>query len=111
MTHPEGTCFTPDANGVRLAVRLTPRAGRDRVDGVKYGADGRPALHLRLAAPPVEGAANAALILYVARALDLPRGAVSLLSGATGRMKMLHLAGDPPSLIALLEAWIARQDS
>ena len=55
--------------GVRLAVRLTPRAARDGLDGAVAGPDGRQALRLRVAAPAVEGAANAALIAFVAASL------------------------------------------
>lgn len=50
------------SGGVRIAVRLTPRAARNGIDGAAPGAGGRSALHLRVAAPPVEGAANAALV-------------------------------------------------
>ena len=54
--------FTVTPAGVRLAVRLTPRAARNRLDGVVMMADGRTALQLRIVAPPVDGAANAALM-------------------------------------------------
>lgn len=61
-------------------MRVTPRAGRTGVDGILDGA-----LRVRLAAAPVEGAANAALIGFVADLLDLPKSAISLTSGVTAR--------------------------
>ena len=56
---------------VRLAVRLTPRGGRDAIDGWATGADGRPYLKVRVSAPPVEGEANAALTVLLAKTFGL----------------------------------------
>ncbi|MDB5411917.1 MAG: hypothetical protein JWR10_252 [Rubritepida sp.] len=98
--------FSPTPKGMRLAIRLTPRASRDGVDGVVQGPDGRPALQLRLAAPPVEGAANAALVAYVAKALRLRKSDVTLIAGDRARLKLLHLDGDSAALAARLTAWI-----
>ncbi len=69
-------------------------------------AEGRQALRLRIAAPPVEGAANKALTAFVAKSLDLRKTDVSIRSGQTSRIKMLHLAGEPEVIAARLEAWI-----
>ena len=96
--------ITPD--GVRLAVRLTPRAGRDGVDGVALSPDGSAHLKLRLAAPPVEGAANAALIAFLAKALDLRKSDITLVAGDKSRLKRLAIAGDGPELARRLTAWI-----
>ncbi|MEI7932877.1 MAG: DUF167 domain-containing protein [Alphaproteobacteria bacterium] len=92
---------------MRLAVRLTPRASRNGLDGIVTGADGRPALKIRLAAPPVEGAANAALIAFLADALSLRKADIDIRSGETGRLKILQLSGEPPVLIGKLETWLA----
>lgn len=100
------TPFTPGADGVTLAVRLTPRAARTGLDGVRAEADGRPVLALRVAAPPVEGAANAALVAFVAKSLGLRKASVTLVSGETSRTKRLHLSGDPQVLAARLQAWL-----
>lgn len=81
---------TPD--GVELAVRLTPRGGAAKVEGIAEW-DGRPVLRVRVAAPPVEGAANDALVGFLARSLGLPRSAVTLVAGDQARVKRLHLAG------------------
>ena len=81
-----------DKDGVRLRIRVTPRAKQTAVMGLT-GADGAPALAIRLAAPPVDGAANKALVRFLAGSLDLPRSAVRIVSGEAGRRKLVHLAG------------------
>jgi uncharacterized protein YggU (UPF0235/DUF167 family) len=78
---------------VRLAVRLTPRGGRDAVDGWAEDADGRPLLKARVSCPPVDGEANTALIRLIAKALRVPRSAVSMASGETARVKVLQIEG------------------
>lgn len=99
--------FSFDSDGVRLAVRLTPRASRTALDGVIAGSDGRPALRVRIAAPPVEGAANIALIEFLAAGLRLRKADVVVLAGESARLKMLHLSGDGPVIAARLREWIA----
>ena len=76
-----------------LSVRLTPRGGRDQIEGWIQDADGRPLLKVRVAAPPVEGEANAALVRLMAKALGLPRSAVTLAAGDTARIKRLDITG------------------
>ena len=93
--------------GVRLALRLTPRASRNAVDGVAVGAEGRPLLKLRLVAPPVEGAANDALIAFLAKTLSLHKADIAIRSGQAGRTKILHLAGDNAGILQKLDAWLA----
>lgn len=90
--------------GVKLAVRLTPRASRNSIDGIVTGADGRTALHIRLKAPPVEGAANSALIAFLAEILDLRKADISIRSGQTARVKILHLSGDAGAILMKLKA-------
>jgi uncharacterized protein len=90
-----------------LVVRLTPRAGRSGVDAVTVEPDGRSVLRLRIAAPPVDGAANAALIAWLASALKLRKADVRIAAGETGRLKRLALTGDAAALVARLEALIA----
>jgi uncharacterized protein (TIGR00251 family) len=93
--------------GVRLALRLTPRASRNGVDGLIQNAEGRPLLKLRLVAPPVEGAANEALIAFLAKSLSLRKADIAIRSGETSRVKILHLAGDPAVILKKLDAWLA----
>nr|WP_205691766.1 DUF167 family protein [Caulobacter sp. 602-2] len=79
-----------------MAVRLTPRGGRDAVDGWAADADGRPYLKVRVSAPPVEGEANAALVAFLAKRLGLSRSAVRVAAGATARLKRLEIDGLSP---------------
>lgn len=90
--------------GLRLAVRLTPRGGQGRIDGLGADAAGRAHLAVRVAAPPEDGAANAALVRLLAAALDVPRGAVTIASGETRRLKMVEIAGEPAALARRLAA-------
>ena len=99
--------YTAHADGVRLAVRLTPRAARSGLDGLVAGADRRIAVQLRVAAPPVEGAANAALIGYLAEVLELRRSEIRIVSGETARRKVVALVGDPVVLSGRIGEWIA----
>lgn len=78
---------------VRLAVRLTPRAGRDRIDGWARDEAGRVYLKVKVAAAPVDGQANAALVRLIARALRRPAGAVRIASGETARFKQIEIDG------------------
>ena len=87
---------------LRLAVRLTPRGGRDALDGVGMDAQGRPVLQIRLTAPPVEGAANDALIAFLAKLLGLRKKDVVIRSGQSARTKIVELAGPPDLLLARL---------
>jgi uncharacterized protein len=99
--------FAVEKGGVRLAVRLTPRASRNGCDGIMLGADGKPVLQIRLLAPPVEGAANKALIAFLADALALRKTSFSIRSGETARFKIIFIEGDGSAIIAKLKHWVA----
>jgi uncharacterized protein len=75
--------------GVIIRVRITPRSSRDAIDDV----DEQGALRIRVTAPPAEGAANAAVVRSLAKVLGVPRGAVSIVSGARGRHKRIRIEG------------------
>lgn len=79
-----------------LAIRLTPGAASDRIDGWDVDPDGRPVLKVRVRARPVEGEANAALLKLLAKALDLPKSAVSLERGGQSRLKRIAVDGLSP---------------
>ena len=75
-------------SGTRIACRVQPRASRTAVAGILGGA-----LKVALTAPPVDGKANAALCEFFSELLHLPKSAVSVVSGQTGRNKIVELAG------------------
>lgn len=93
--------------GLRLSVRLTPRGGRDAIDGVEELADGQAVLKLRVRAVPNEGEANAALIALLSRSLAVPRSCVTLIAGGAARRKTLLIAGDASLLARRLEQILA----
>lgn len=77
----------------RLAIKLTPGASVERIDGWDVDADGRPILKVRVRARPVEGEANVALLKLLAKALGVARSAVSLDRGRQSRLKMIRVEG------------------
>jgi uncharacterized protein (TIGR00251 family) len=76
-----------------LAIRVTPRGGRDGVDGWVRDDAGRLLLKVRVAAPAAEGQANAAVVAILAKALGRPKSAFALVSGHTGRVKRIEVEG------------------
>ena len=87
---------------MRVAVRLTPRARAERIDGVAAGA-----LEVSVTAPPAENQANEALLRLLAQEWRLPRRELSLAQGGKSRNKIVHVAGEPAELLARLTALIA----
>ena len=85
--------YSFDGDDVLIAVRLTPRARKDEVAGLVDAGDGRSALAVRVAAPPVEGAANKSLIAFLAKRLGIPKAAVRIQSGEMSRLKIVRLSG------------------
>jgi len=71
-----------------LSLRVTPRARRDEITGARAGA-----ITVKLSAAPVKGAANKALLAFLSKRLDLPKSALQIISGETGRNKRLHIDG------------------
>lgn len=82
----------------RLRVRVIPRAGRDAIDGSRDGA-----LLLRVAAPPLDGAANAAVCRLIADALAVPATDVTVIAGAASRRKVVRVRGVEPA--AVVSRW------
>lgn len=95
--------LTPGPSGVAFAVRVIPRAGKTGVAGLRGDA-----VVVRLAAAPVDGAANDALIAFLSATFDRPKRDVSILSGATSRDKRVAIAGlTPEQVTAKLSAILA----
>ena len=77
----------------RLAVKLTPRGGADRIDGWVRDAAGQAVLKIRVRVPPEDGKANAALIALIAKTAGRPASSVRIVSGHTARTKILEIDG------------------
>lgn len=103
---PEPRAWRRGKDCVIVRVRLTPKSARTLIDGIGETADG-PAVLARVNAVPEDGAANAALEQLIARWLDVPKTAVSLVQGGKSRVKSLSISGDEDALEALLSAKVA----
>ena len=84
--------------GVSVALRVTPRGGRDDIDGLETLADGRTVVKVRVRAIADGGEANRAVTELMAKALGVPKARVRILSGATSRLKQIAVDGDPARL-------------
>jgi uncharacterized protein (TIGR00251 family) len=98
-----GKPWAASAGGLVVTVRLTPKGGRDSIDGIARLSDGGTVLKARVAAAPTDGEANDALIRLLARKLHVAPRDVTLASGATSRIKRLLIKGDPGAVAAALE--------
>ncbi len=97
---------TAAADGVRVAVRLTPKARRNAVQGLAAEADGGSVLKVAVTAVPEGGKANAALIKLLAKEWRLPKSTIEIASGATDRRKTLAVRGDATALSLQLGQWL-----
>jgi hypothetical protein len=86
------------SEGISVALRVTPRGGRDDIDGIETLSDGRSVLKVRVRAIADGGEANRAVTGLLAKSLGVPRARVRLLSGATSRLKQIAIDGDPTAL-------------
>lgn len=95
---PPPPCLRPSGSGTDLNIRVQPRASRDRL-----GEPAGDALKIWVTAPPVDSAANDAVLRLVAERLGCRRAAVTLVKGRTSRQKVLHIEGlDPEAVLARL---------
>ena len=102
---------SPVAGGVRLRLKVQPRARRNRIAGLVTEADGHQALKVAVTAAPESGAANDAVIALLAKELQLAKSALSLVAGATDRRKIIKLTGDPQQLGREIREWIEKLES
>jgi uncharacterized protein YggU (UPF0235/DUF167 family) len=98
------------AQGISVALRVTPRGGRDDIDGLETLADGRTVIKVRVRAIAEAGGANRAVTELLAKALGVPKAKVRLLSGATSRLKQVAVDGDPVKLGEAFRTLIAKKD-
>ena len=85
-------------NGLTLHLRVTPKAGIDRIEGVEQRDDGSAALRVRVKAVPDKGKANAAVIVLLSEAFGLPKSSVRITAGQTARLKTVSIEGDAAAL-------------
>lgn len=98
--------LTAASDGVRVRLRVQPRARRDRVDGLVAEADGGLAVKLAVIAAPEDGKANDAVIRLLAREWGVARSTIDVVAGAGNRRKVVHVQGPPAELAARLTVWI-----
>jgi uncharacterized protein len=103
------------AGGIRLRLKVQPKARRSGIQGLADEADGGqgPTVALKLAvnAPPEDGKANAAVIALLAKSFGVAKAAVSVVSGATDRRKLVEIRGEPAALLARLAELLQALDS
>jgi uncharacterized protein (TIGR00251 family) len=94
--------------GISIALRVTPRGGRDEIDGIETLANGRSVVKVRVRAIADGGAANKAVAELLAKALRVPKASVRIQSSATSRLKQVAVDGDPRLLGEALRALTAQ---
>ena len=99
------------ADGVRVAVRLTPKASHAGVAGIGLDAAGRCFLKVRVHAPAQGGKANAALVKLLAALWGLAPSRLSVVAGHKDRRKTVLVSGAPDALVKRLQEWIGSQDA
>lgn len=95
--------------GISIALRVTPRGGRDGIDGIETLANGRAVLKVRVRVVAEGGEANKAVTELLARALRVPKASVKIVSGVTSRLKQVAVDGDPRLLGETLRALTAQK--
>ena len=100
--------FTAVADGVRVRLKVTPRAAANRIGGLQDEADGGIALKVAVTAIAEDGKANHAVIALLAKSWRLAKRDLSILQGAADRRKILHIAGDPAELLQRLAALLPK---
>ena len=97
-----------EEDGLRVAIRLLPRARADGLAAIVAIPGGGRVLKATVTAPPEAGRANEALSRLLARAWHIPRRDISIAQGLTSRNKVIHVAGDPHRLLEQIMPEIAR---
>ncbi len=98
--------FETVPGGLRVALKVVPKAARAGIAGVESDAADRAALKVKVTEAPEGGKANAALVKLLAKAWKMPKSALRIVAGARDRRKTLLIEGDPAELEARLRAWL-----
>jgi len=101
-----GSPFSAAAGGVRVALRVTPKASRAAIEGLKPGAEGAVRLSVKVTAPADRGKANQAVIALLAKAWHIAPSRIRLIAGETDRNKILQVTAEADELLPALEAWL-----
>lgn len=102
--------YAVTAAGLSLSLRVTPKARRNRIEGVVDEADGGTALKVAVTAVPEDGKANAAVIALLAKEWRLAKSAFTVARGAGNRRKTVAIEGDAAALKKRLDGWLAARD-
>ena len=99
--------FRATPGGVRVRLKVTPKAKHNQIGGLLDEPDGGKALKVAVTAAPEDGKANAALIALLAKEWGVAKSAISVVSGATDRRKLVEIRGPSQELLATLQGWLA----
>lgn len=102
------TPLQPVAAGVRLRLKVTPKAKHAAIGGLQPDADGGTVLKVAVTAAPEDGKANAAVIALLAKEWGVAKTAISVVAGATDRRKLVEIRGSSAELMARIGAWLQR---
>jgi len=108
LADPPSVPWRFSSGGISIALRVTPRGGRDDIDGIEPLANGRCVVKVRVRAIAEGGEANKAVTELLAKALRVRKANVKILSGATSRLKQVAVDGDPKSLGDTMRALTAK---
>ena len=103
-----GGLVQPVAGGIRLRLKVAPKAKRTAIGEIMADADGVPVLKVAVTAAPEDGKANAAVIALLAKEWGVAKTAISVVSGATDRRKLVEIRGQPEELAARIAGWLNR---
>jgi uncharacterized protein (TIGR00251 family) len=101
--------FQASPAGVRVRIKVAPKAKRSQFRGLLDEPDGGKTLKVQVTAAPEDGKANAAVIALLAEEWGVAKSAISVVSGATDRRKLVEIRGPSQDLLAKLQGWLAAQ--
>lgn len=99
--------FRSIPDGVRVRLKVTPKAKRSQFGGLLDEPDGGKALKVSVTAAPEAGKANEAVIALLAQEWGVAKSAISVVSGATDRRKLVEIRGPSQDLLSRLQGWLA----
>jgi len=103
--------FQPVAAGIRLRLKVAPKAKRNAIGDWLDEPDGGKALKVAVTAAPEDGKANAAVIALLAKEWGVEKSAISVVAGATDRRKLVEIRGPSAELMQKLQSWLAARKS